>query len=53
MAEHCDKCGTELHEEQYRHQRFRIESVSESDEALEGRLCPDCVLDFEKWLDDR
>lgn len=53
MPEHCDKCGTELHEEQHRHQRYRIEPVSESDEMVAGRLCSDCVLDFRKWLENR
>jgi hypothetical protein len=53
MTEHCDKCGTELYEEQHRHQRFRLEPVSDAEGMLEGRLCSDRVVDFRRWLDAR
>jgi hypothetical protein len=50
MAEHCDKCGTELEPSQARHQGYRVEHPSESQETLTGRLCSDCFFDFKEWL---
>lgn len=51
MTEHCDKCGTALEPSQARHQRYRVEHVSEDVDTLEGRLCSDCFVDFEAWLE--
>lgn len=51
MVEHCDKCGTELHEEQARHQRYHVEDAKESSKVTDGHLCADCYHDFREWLD--
>jgi hypothetical protein len=50
MVENCDKCGTELESEQYRHQQFRIEYPGDSEERIEGALCSDCFWDLKEWL---
>jgi hypothetical protein len=50
MAEHCDKCGTELDPSQARHQLYQIEHASDSVDTLEGRLCSDCFWEFKEWL---
>ena len=50
MVEHCANCGTELEPSQARHQRFRVEHVSDDVEALEGCLCADCFVELEGWL---
>jgi hypothetical protein len=51
MAEHCDKCGTELDQSQARYQQYQIKHASESVETLEGRLCSDCFWEFKEWLE--
>lgn len=51
MADHCDRCGTELDPSQARHQQYRIEHASDSVETLEGCLCSDCFWEFETWLE--
>lgn len=50
VVEHCDKCGTELADAQARHHRYRIEDVHEDERTHTGRLCADCLVDFEEWL---
>jgi uncharacterized protein with PIN domain len=51
MADHCDKCGTELDPSQARHQQYQIEHASDSVDTLEGRLCSDCFWEFKEWLE--
>ncbi|WP_436933770.1 hypothetical protein [Halovenus marina] len=51
MVEHCDKCGTELGQDQYRHQQYRVDHPANPDETLEGRLCADCFWDLKAWLE--
>ena len=51
MTEHCGKCGTALDPDQWRHQRFRVDHVSEDVAALEGALCSDCFVAFAEWLE--
>lgn len=50
MVEHCHKCGTELAADQARHRTYRVESPADDQELLTGRLCSDCVVAFEEWL---
>jgi len=49
VPDHCDKCGTELHPDQYRHHGYRVESPDEGHK--EGQLCADCFVDLERWLE--
>jgi methionyl-tRNA synthetase len=51
MAEHCDKCGTELEPTQARHQRFLCEHAADSVDTMEGQLCSDCFWKFKSWLE--
>ncbi|MFB6087677.1 MAG: hypothetical protein ABEJ85_04075 [Haloarculaceae archaeon] len=53
MVEHCDRCGTKLHEDEHRHQRYRVENAVDSEETLTGRLCSDCFWEFEEWLETK
>jgi hypothetical protein len=51
VVEHCDRCGTELDPDQARHQRYRMEQATDSDDTLEGRLCSDCFWESKTWLE--
>lgn|GEM_PF-451957 len=50
MVDHCHNCGTALSEEQARHRTYRVETPEDDRDALTGRLCSDCVVAFEEWL---
>lgn len=51
VAEHCDRCGTELDPEQRRHQQYRVDHPANPEDTLEGCLCSDCFWGFKEWLE--
>jgi hypothetical protein len=53
MVEYCDKCGTALDPQQPRHQRYVFEAIHDDSETVSGRLCVDCFVDFEEWLETK